>query len=97
MNIKGKIFDKAKKYFEEYLFGFDQNQLQMKLLTGSIDLINVNIRPDKINEIFDKGHVPFALKAGIISKLSVKVITPSIDYVIDESHKLVLRFIEDHS
>lgn len=36
------------------MFGFDQNQLSMKLLTGNIDLVNVNIRPDKINEIFDK-------------------------------------------
>jgi hypothetical protein len=73
MNIKGKIFEKCKKYFEEYLFGFDQNQLQMKILTGNIDLVNVNIRPDKINEIFEKKRIPFALKAGIISKLSIKV------------------------
>lgn len=73
MNIKGRILGKFQKYFEEYLFGFDQSQLQMKLLTGNIDLHNVNIRPDKINEIFDKKQVPFALKAGIISKLSIKV------------------------
>ena len=71
--LKGKIYDKCKKYFEDYLFGFDQSQLNMSFLTGNIDLNNVNIRPDKINEIFKKHNIPFALKAGMISKLSLKV------------------------
>jgi len=45
--IKGKIFEKCKKYFEEYLFGFDQNHLKTSFLTGKIHLSNVNIRPDR--------------------------------------------------
>lgn len=72
--IKGKIFDKCKKYFEEYLFGFDQNHLKTSILTGKIHLHNVNIRPDKVNELFAKKNLPIALKAGLISELSVKVI-----------------------
>lgn len=32
--IKGKIFDYLKKYFDEYLFGFDKNQLGVALLSG---------------------------------------------------------------
>lgn len=45
----------------------------MKLLTGNVDLNNVNIRPDKINELFNKANLPIALKAGMVSKLSIKV------------------------
>jgi len=71
--IKGKIFEKCKKYFEEYLFGFDQNHLKTSFLTGKIDLHNVNIRPDKVNELFSKQGLPIALKAGLISELSIKV------------------------
>jgi hypothetical protein len=71
--IKGKIFAKFKKYFEEYLFGFDQNQLQLSFLTGNVNLNNVNIRPDKVNELFAKKNLPIALKAGLISKLNMKV------------------------
>ena len=71
--IKGKIFEKCRKYFEDYLFGFDQNHMEMSLLTGHINLKNVNIKPDKINEIFAQANMPIALKAGIISKLSIDV------------------------
>jgi len=52
--IKGKIFEKCKKYFEEYLFGFSKDQLKTSILSGNINLHNVNIRPDKVNELFAK-------------------------------------------
>ena len=55
------------------MFGFDQDHIQMSLLTGHIDLNNVNIKPDKVNEIFAQANMPIALKAGLISKLSVDV------------------------
>jgi hypothetical protein len=71
--LKGKIYDKLKQYFEDYLFGFDQNHLQMSLLTGNINLNNVNIKPDKINKMFQEKSLPIALKAGLISKLNIKV------------------------
>ena len=48
--------------------------MEMSLLTGHIDLKNVNIKPDKINEIFSQANMPIALKAGIISKLSIDVL-----------------------
>lgn len=71
--LKSKIYQKCKKYFEEYLFGFDQENLDLSILRGNINLTDVNIRPDKINEIFKSKNMPIALKAGLISKLSVKV------------------------
>ena len=71
--LKNKIFEKCKKYFEDYLFGFDEDHMQMSLLSGHIDLNNVNVKPDKINEVFAKQNIPIALKAGLISKLSIDV------------------------
>lgn len=67
--LKGKIFKKCQKYFDEYLFGFDANDLHMSILKGNINLTNVNIKPDKMNEIFNNSNMPIALKAGMISKL----------------------------
>lgn len=52
--IKGKIFEKCKKIFGDYLFGFDEKQLQMSFLKGDVDLKDLNINPDKINEMFAK-------------------------------------------
>jgi hypothetical protein len=45
----------------------------MSLLKGNIDLKDVNINPEKVNELFAKQDLPIALKAGLISKLNIKV------------------------
>ena len=34
--FKGKIFEYLKKYFDEYLFGFDKRQLDVALLSGRL-------------------------------------------------------------
>ena len=52
--FKSRIIERLRKYFGEYLFAFDENYLSMSLLKGSVNLKNVNIRPDKINEIFQE-------------------------------------------
>ncbi len=71
--IRDKIYSKVRHYFEDYLFGFDKRNFEMSLLTGNISLSDVNIRPDKLNEIFEEIKLPLALKAGLISKLHVKM------------------------
>ena len=98
--LKGKIFEKCQKYFEDYLFGFDQDHMQMSLLTGHIDLNNVNIKPDKINEMFAKQNIPFALKAGLISKLSVDVfeyLYLLIYFILVKYLETILRCFENYS
>ena len=47
----------------------------MSILSGNINLTNVNVRPDKITEIFEKANLPIALRAGLITKLNIKVNT----------------------
>lgn len=46
----------------------------MSLLKGSVHLNNVNIRPDKVNEILYEKSLPFVLRAGLISKMDMKVL-----------------------
>lgn len=43
----------------------------MSLLSGNVSLKDLNIKPEKVNEIFEKANSPFALKAGLISKLDI--------------------------
>ncbi|OMJ75937.1 hypothetical protein SteCoe_24833 [Stentor coeruleus] len=72
MVIKSKIYDFLKKNLGEYLYGFEKNQLDVGLLSGHIDLVNVNFRPDKVNELLGSHGLPVHIKAGLIGKLRFK-------------------------
>lgn len=43
------------------------------MLLGNINLSNVNLKPNKANKILSSMMLPFALKAGTIGKLDLKV------------------------
>jgi hypothetical protein len=62
-----------KDYSDRFLFGFDQDKLDMSILTGNLEIQNVNVKPDAINEILDKKGIPISLKAGLLSKVKIKV------------------------
>lgn len=77
--IKGQVYKYLKEYFSEYLFGFDKSNLEVALLSGSspsllgqIELKDVNLRPDKINNIINFSHLPIGLKAGMMRRLNLK-------------------------
>jgi vacuolar protein sorting-associated protein 13A/C len=70
--LKGRIYNLIKTYLEEYMFGFDEKQLETNFWNGNINLKNLNLRPDKISELMGE-HAPYGLKAGLISNLKVKV------------------------
>ena len=72
MVIKSKIYDFLKKNLGEYLYGFEKNQLDVGLLSGHIELVNVNFRPDKVNELLGSLGFPVQIKAGLIGKLKFK-------------------------
>lgn len=72
MVIKSKIYDILKQYLGEYLYGFQKDQLDVALLSGHIDLVNVNFRPAKVNDLLMSQGLPFHLKAGLIGKLRIK-------------------------
>ena len=72
--LKGKIYNILSQYFEEYLFGFDQEHFQMSIFSGNVNLTNLIVKPDKITEIFKQNNLPIALRAGLISRLNIKVL-----------------------
>ena len=50
------------------------NQIEYyQSLIGNINLTNVNLRPDKVNQILQSLTIPFSLRAGTITHLDLKV------------------------
>ncbi|OMJ68812.1 hypothetical protein SteCoe_33633 [Stentor coeruleus] len=89
MVIKSKIYDFLKKNLGEYLYGFQKNQLDVGLLSGHIDLVNVNFRPDKVNQLLGTLGLPITIKAGLMGKLRLKChytsfLSSPIEVEIDE-------------
>lgn len=72
MVIKSQIFHILRKYLGEYLYGFTKDQLEIGFLSGEFELINVNFKPSKVNQMFLKKNLPFYLKSGMIGKLRIK-------------------------
>jgi hypothetical protein len=71
--FKGLIVDKLKSTLKDYLFVFDKTNIDTSFLLGDTQLTNLLVKPDKINEMFNEMRLPITLKAGMISKLGLKV------------------------
>lgn len=69
--IKNQLYPYIEKYFNEYLYGFSKEQLEVGVMNGIILLEKLNIRPDKANEKLDTLDSPIWLKAGLIKKIQV--------------------------
>lgn len=69
--IKNQLYPYIEKYFNEYLYGFSKEQLEVGVMNGIILLEKLNIRPDKANEKLDSLDSPIWLKAGLIKKIQV--------------------------
>lgn len=70
--IKSKLYTYLRQYLGEYLYGLQEDQLEVALLSGAINFSNANFRPDKVNDLFAGLGLPFTLKAGLIGTLQVK-------------------------
>lgn len=70
--IKSKLYTLLREYLGEYLYGLQEDQLEVALLSGAINFSNANFRPDKVNSLFADFSLPFTLKAGLIGTLQVK-------------------------
>lgn len=71
--LKRRLYEKLKDKLGELLFGFDEQQLDVGFFGGDIYLKDLIFRPKKINEIFEEKNLPFALKAGMIAKMDIKI------------------------
>jgi hypothetical protein len=70
--IKSKVYDLLKQYLGEYLYGLQEDQLDVALLSGHINFSNANFKPNKVNELLVSLGLPFHLKAGLIGNLQMK-------------------------
>ncbi|OMJ95915.1 hypothetical protein SteCoe_644 [Stentor coeruleus] len=89
MVIKSTIYGLIKKYLAEYLYGFSKDQLEIELLSGMIELVNVNFKPTKVNELLLKKGQPIFLKCGLIGKLKIKynyrnILSSPVEITINE-------------
>ena len=71
--LKNKLYEYLQEYIKEYLFGFDKSRLEVALLSGSINLKDVNFKPEKLNMAFESLDLPFQVKAGMIGNLRIQV------------------------
>ena len=100
--FKNSLYPYIEKYINEYLHGFTSEQLQVGIMSGTMELENLNLRPDKVNKKLDDKNQSFWLKAGLISKISVvasimniigekplNVIIDGIDVILTPSYKWI--------
>lgn len=71
--IKKKLHTALKAVLSEFVFGFTDDQLDVGLFSGQVELKDLIIKPDKVNKIFEKENMPIRLKAGMIALIRVKV------------------------
>lgn len=70
--IKSKLYTLLREYLGEYLYGLQEDQLDVALLSGKVNFSNANFRPDKVNSLFSDLALPCTLKAGLIGSLQVQ-------------------------
>jgi len=71
--LKKSVYERLKDSLGKYLFGFDEEQLDVGLFSGNINLRDLILKPDKVNALLEEADSPFQLKAGLISKVNMKV------------------------
>lgn len=70
--LKSRLYEYLKKYLGEYLYGLEENQLDIALLSGRLNFSNANFKPAKVNELLLSLGLPITLKAGFIGSLHVQ-------------------------
>ena len=91
--LQGRIFKLIKEKIGEYLYGFKQEQLDVGLFSGRIQLENLTLKHDKINENPALQNSPIAIKAGMLGLLQVNVTdharTTQLMFMFDRSNILI--------
>ena len=102
--IKNQLYPYIESYINEFLYGFTKEQLDVGVMKGLIKLESINLRPDGINEKMDERNLPFWIKAGLISKISIgcsimnfigekplDIIIEGLDIIITPSYKWIIK------
>lgn len=78
--IKKRLFNTLKETLKDFVFGFNEQQVEVGLFSGNIELKDLILKPNKVNEVLDKLGLPFRLKAGMIAHIQVKVSVFMFDF-----------------
>lgn len=70
--LKSRLYEYLKKYLGEYLYGLEESQLDVALLSGRLNFSNANFKPAKVNELLLSLGLPITLKAGFIGSLHIQ-------------------------
>ena len=105
--IKNQLYPYIESYINEFLYGFTKEQLDVGVMKGLIKLESINLRPDGINAKMDERNLPFWLKAGLISKISIgcsimnfigekplDIIIEGLDIIVTPSYKWIIKNID---
>lgn len=71
--IKRKVFAALKDTLNQFVYGFNEEKLEVGLFSGIIELKDLVIKPNAVNAIFSKANLPIRLKAGMIAHVQIKV------------------------
>lgn len=72
--LKQKVLYKIKGLLDEWLLGFNEDDLKINMFSSEkFNIKNAIINSGRVNEEFYQKKIPLRLKAGMIGKLSVKV------------------------
>jgi len=67
--IRRRVYSKLKETLKDFVFGFNEEQIEVGLFSGNIELKDLIIKPNKVNDVLDKVNIPFRLKAGMIAHI----------------------------
>lgn len=87
--LKSRLYEYLKQYLGEYLYGLEESQLDVALLSGRLNFSNANFKPAKVNELLLSQGLPVTLKAGFIGRLHVQyhylsMLSNPIEVTIDD-------------
>ena len=102
--IKNQLYPYIESYLKEYLHGFTKEQLDIGIRDGQIKFENLNLRPDGVNQKMDEKNIPFWIKAGLISKITIgcsimnfigekplDVLIEGLDIILNPSYKWIIK------
>ena len=108
--IRNQLYPYIEQYINDYLYGFNKEQMELALTEGKLELNKMVIRSDKINSIMDQSNVAFWIKAGLIDKIYVgislmnligeiplEVTIDSINIILSPSYKWINEYINKAS
>jgi len=71
--IRRRLYNTLKETLKDFVFGFNEKQVEVGLFSGNVELKDLIIKPTKVNEVLDSLNIPFRLKAGMIAHIQIKV------------------------